>query len=472
VIKLVLSEITEAVGGTCRGEPPTVSVSGVTIDSRKVSPGELFFAIPGPRFDGHDFAASALADGAVAAVVAADMAERSLARFPAEMAADGWNRLIEVPDTVAALGRLAAFHRRQLSADVIAVVGSNGKTTTKAMIDHVLGARLKGRCSPKSFNNSIGVPLTLLAAQSSDEYLVVEIGTNAPGEIAALGQMAEPNMAVITCVAEEHLEGLGDIEGVATEETSILRTLRSGGFAAVNIDAPEVRERLPEAKATVCTFGRNPDADVVVTEVRYEPPWTHFVVNGRFAYRLSVLGAHNAMNATAAIVVGRRLGFEHEEIAARLETFAALPMRNEIVEIGALTVVNDAYNANPHSAIAALDVLQSIAGRRRIAVFGEMRELGPRAADLHRGIAERLARYDIDRVVLIGPAAEMMHDALLEQGLSSMCVERCATVEACGEYLSGELRDGDVVLLKGSRAVGLERLIEPMRRRFEAMSAA
>ncbi len=472
MIKLVLNEIIEAVGGACRGEAPTISVSGVTIDSRKVASGELFFAIPGPRFDGHDFVAPALADGAIAAIVATKGYDRALGRLPADMADDARNRLIEVPDTVEALGRLASFHRRQLSADVIAVVGSNGKTTTKAMIDHVLSARLKGRCSPKSFNNAIGVPLTLLAAQSSDEYLVVEIGTNAPGEIAALGRLAEPNMAVITCIAEEHLEGLGDIEGVATEETSILRTLRNGGFAAVNIDAPEVRERLPDAKATICTFGRNPDADVHLTEVRYEPPWTHFTVNGRFDYRLSVVGAHNAINATAAIVVARRLGFEHEEIAARLESFAALPMRNEIVDLGPVIVINDAYNANPHSAVAALDVLQSVAARRRIAVFGEMRELGPRAAELHRRIAERLPRYDIDRVVLIGPAAEMMHDALIEQGVPSMCVRRCETVEEGGDYLAGELRDGDVVLLKGSRAVGLERLIEPMRRRFEAMSAA
>jgi UDP-N-acetylmuramoyl-tripeptide--D-alanyl-D-alanine ligase len=470
VIKLVLSEVLEAMRAQVHGEPPTVSVGGVSTDSRCVKPGELFFALRGARCDAHGFVPQALERGALAAVIAADREQEVLALCGPRAAAA---RLILVDDPLAALGRLAAYHRRQCSADVIAVVGSNGKTTTKEMIAHVLSGRLRGRCAPKSFNNAVGVPLTLLSAEGSDDFLVVEIGTNAPGEVAALAALAKPDMAVITCIGEEHLEGLGDVAGVAAEECSVLRHVRAGGFAAVTADSPYVAAHLPAGGLTVVSFGEHERADLRVTDVRYQAPWLSFAINGRFPYRLHMPGVHNACNAAAAIAVARRLGLEHEEIAARLVAFVPPPMRGEVIRAGKVTLINDTYNANPHSALAAISVLNDLAaGGRRIVVFGEMRELGAASADLHRMVARKLRGERVDHVILVGRAGPLMYEALRDGDLFSPSVEQCESVEACLERLSVMLHEGDVVLLKASRAVGLDRLVEPLRERLAAAPAA
>ncbi len=474
MIKLTLEEIVQAMGGRPWGELPTVSVGGVSTDSRTVAASDLFFAIRGPRFDGHDYAVAALKRGAVAVVVETRQAERvaeqlDTAALPLPRSAV----LIEAGDTVAALGRLAAYHRRQLAAEVIAVVGSNGKTTTKAMIHHILSGRLRGRCSPKSYNNAIGVPLTLLSAEPGDEYLVVEVGTNAPGEIAALGALVAPDMAVLTCVGEEHLEGLGDLDGVAAEECSILRQIRGQGFAAVNIETPLVQKYLAQDGVHVTTFGQVPEADVRLTELGYEPPWLRFKLNERFPFRLRLVGFHNAVNAAAAVTIARRLGLDYAEAAVRLESFVAPPMRNEVLEVAGITIVNDAYNANPQSAAAAIDVLEQMPCKgQRIAIFGEMRELGSQSADLHRRVAGRLRDSSVDRVVLVGGAAEVMHEALASRGLFGPSVERCEDVDDCLARLAGSLQAGDVVLLKASRAVELDRLVEPLRERLAARPVA
>ncbi|MCH8805587.1 MAG: UDP-N-acetylmuramoyl-tripeptide--D-alanyl-D-alanine ligase [Planctomycetes bacterium] len=469
MIKLTLSEMVEALRGQVSGDVPACSVQRVTTDSRAVLCGDLFLAIAGERFDGHDFVAEALASGAVAAVIASSKTPAVRGTVAARADGPPPGVLIEVDDTVAALGRLAAYHRRLLAAHVIAVVGSNGKTTVKAMIEHILRARLRGSCSPKSFNNRIGVPLTLLSADASDEYLVVEIGTNSLGEIAELGALVEPTMAVMTSVGEEHLEGLCDLEGVAEEECSILDGLRSGGFAAVNVDSPQVRDRLRENGVTIATFGWHSEADLRVSEAEYAPPWLRFLLNGRFAYRLRLAGVHNAINAAGAITIARRLGFSDEEIAGRLESFAPPPMRNEVLRLAGVTLINDAYNANPPSALAAFESLRAMpCSGRRIAVVGEMCELGERSDELHRKIADGLALSGVDRVLLVGGAGDLMHDALAASGLFGPRVERCAGVENCVERLSDELREGDVVLLKASRAVGLDRVIEPLKQRLAA----
>lgn len=474
MIKLILAEVAQAIGGRPRGELATVSVQRVSTDSRDIVPGDLFFALNGPRFDGHAFVPAALRSGAVAAIVNAARAAEVEHRLSAELGgAFTPGALIEVDDAVRALGRLAAYHRSLVSAQLIAVVGSNGKTTTKAMIHHLLSARLRGQASPKSFNNEIGVPLTLLSAEAADEFVVVEIGTSAPGEVAALAAIARPDLAVITSISEEHLAGLGNLSGVAAEECSILDQLDARGFAAVNVDTPIIRQHLPRDGVSIATFGQVEDADIRLTEIRYDAPWLHFRLNGRFAYRLPMAGTHNAVNAAGAIAIARRLGFDHDEIAARLESFVLPPMRNEVLTLGSVTVVNDAYNANPRSALAALDVLASLPCRgRRIVVFGEMRELGEHAAELHRQVAGRLASARVDCVFLVGVAAELMGDVLGDGGLFGPRIERFADAAACGERLLQEVQDGDIVLLKASRAVGLERLVEPLRRRLEAAFAA
>ncbi len=470
MIKLTLTEVVKAMAGRPWGELPTVSVGGVSTDSRTCAASDLFFCIRGPRFDGHDFAIAALKRGAVAVVVDAAGAPRVAERLQtADVPLPRGAVLIEVPDTVAALGRLAAFHRTLLAAEVIAVVGSNGKTTTKAMIHHILSGRLRGRCSPKSFNNNIGVPLTLLSAEQGDEYLVVEIGTNAPGEIAALGAIAAPDAAVITCIGEEHLEGLGSVEGVAAEEAAILGALRKKGFAAVNIETEAIRAHLGREGIAVTTFGSHPEADVRLSDVRYESPWLRFTLNGRFPFRLRMPGTHNAANAAGAVTVARRLGYDYAEAAVRLESFVLPPMRNEVSEAGGVTIINDTYNANPQSAAAAIDVLMQMPCRgQRVAVFGEMRELGAQAVDLHRKVARKLRESGIQQVLLVGEAAGMMYDALSGGTLFGPKVERCGSVDECGARLMELLRPGDTVLLKASRAVELDRLVGPLTERLRA----
>ncbi|MBK8914327.1 MAG: UDP-N-acetylmuramoyl-tripeptide--D-alanyl-D-alanine ligase [Phycisphaerales bacterium] len=461
MIKLTLAEIIDAIRGKPRGDMPGGSVTAVATDSRSVQRGELFFALRGERFDGHAFVFDVLRAGAIAAVVEDAQADALTRELRERGVAEP--RLIGVPDVPAALGRLGAYHRRQISATVIAVVGSNGKTTTKAMIDHVLADGRRGRCSPKSFNNAIGVPLTLLSAQAADEYLVVEIGTNAPGEIAALAALVQPDAAVLTSLSEEHLEGLRDLDGVASEECSVFAALSSGGFAAINIDAPQVRGHLPTGGATIVTFGTAANADLRVSHAEYVPPWLNFTLNGKFRYRLPIPGVHNALNAAGAVAVARRLGMEHERIAARLETFKAPPMRSELMQLGGVTLINDAYNANPRSALAAIDSIEAVpTAGRRIVVFGEMRELGARSAALHRQVAERLAGGRVDHVLLVGAAGALMKDAFADPRLFGPKLDLCSDVDSCRERLRQVVQDGDVVLLKGSRAVGLERLVEAL----------
>jgi len=469
VIPLVFDEVVKALEGRVPGGPPPVSVRGVSTDSRTIRTGELFFALGGPRFDGHAYVLDALAQGAVGAVIRADRA----ARLQVEASAGGVaGVLVQVDDPLAALGRLARYHRDQLSADVIAVVGSNGKTTTKAMIDHVLGARLRGRCSPRSYNNAIGVPLTLLSAEAADDYLVVEIGTNAPGEVAALAALVRPKMAVITNIGHEHLEKLRDLEGVAVEECSVLEHLAEGGFAAVNADWPAIGEYLPDRPMTVATFGSSATADLRITDPRYDAPWLGFSINGRFGYRLRMPGVHNAANAAGAIAIARRWGLEHDEIAARLETFVPPPMRSEVLAVGQVTIVNDAYNANPDSTLAAIATLEQMpAAGRRILVFGEMCELGPRAARLHRDVGERLRGAAVDLVVLVGRVAQWLAEDFAGEALFGPRARTCETVDDCAALLRELVQPGDVVWLKASRAVALDRVVQPLRAAFDGAAS-
>lgn len=456
MIKLGIPEVIQACRGVVAREHPQCSITGVSTDSRTIAAGELFFALRGPNFDGHAFVGAALQRGASAAVVAADRAA-SLSDGGAAAAGAG-ALLICVDDPLAALGRLAAFHRRQCGARVIAVVGSNGKTTTQTMIEHVLRAALRGRSSRKSFNNAIGVPLTLLAAEPSDEFLVVEIGTNAPGEVAALAELAAPELAVITCIGEEHLDGLGDLAGVAREECAVLGHVQPGGFAAVNVDWPGVRELLPRdgGALTIATFGgADSGADLRVSDVRLSDARVHFKINDRLALRLRTINPCNAWNAAAAVAVARRLGLSDKLIAERLDSFEFPPMRSQLLTSAGVTIVNDAYNANPHSMRAALATLAALPARRRVLVAGEMRELGAAGARLHAEIAEHIARDErIDHVVLVGAAAALMESALRASGRASV---QCAAAPLdAAEHLAEWLAPGDAVLFKASRAVGLE----------------
>lgn len=454
-----------ATAGTwlARGETP--EFTGVSIDSRTTKPGEVFVAIRGENTDGHRYLAHAIAAGAAVLVL------QDTAAWEAVKPQAGAVWVLMVPDTGAALLKLGAACRKSLDMTrVVAVGGSNGKTTTVRLIQAMLSRTMRGTHSPKSFNNDVGVPLTILGAKRADQYLICEVGTNAPGEIAPLARAVEPDVAVITSIGREHLEGLSSLEGVLREEVSLLTGLRRGGLAILNADAPglvAVAQPIVTAQGgTILTFGENPEADLRASDIRAGLEGTAFALNGRTPMRMRLLGRHNVTNALAAIGVARRMGVPQEEIERGLAEAPGPAMRLERTEVGGVTVINDAYNANPESMLAALAWFAAApmpAGARRVVILGDMLELGAAAADAHAEIMAAAIRSGVDRVLAVGP---MMSVAAL--GVARASVTRVATLDGAGAAgAAGQLNPGDWVLLKGSRGMGLERVLTALQGRAE-----
>lgn len=447
------------------------TLTGVCTDSRSVRAGEVFVALKGDRVDGHAYVADALRGGAAMALVGEGYS------MPSAGSSGAW--VARVDDTGAALLRLATAYRRTLEGTrVIAVGGSNGKTTTCRLLQAVLSRGLKGSASPKSFNNAVGVPLTILRATRGDQYLVCEVGTNAPGEIGTLAKVVEPDIAVITSVGREHLEGLGDIHGVVREEVSLLSTLRPGGMAVVNADSGLLveaasallaafnRARGQGAKTSLLvTFGTDARANLRIVQSSQDESGVSFTLNDRSAYRLGLLGLHNASNAAAVVAVARRLGISGEEIEKGLLEARGPEMRMQRLEVGGVAFLNDAYNANPESAVAAIQTFADVYGRagaagRRVLVLGDMLELGDEGARLHREVGEAAAASGaFDAAVLVGNlalhAAEPLRRVI---GAGAMMpFEDCERGRAA--EIAALLGPGDRVLLKGSRRMGLERIV-------------
>ncbi len=453
---LTLEEVTTAMSGRLLGEIAVPTISGVSTDSRTLSSGALFFAIVGQKLDGHAFVNEVLDRGA-AAVVVSDL-------VPVAPPHRETGRVILVNDTTEALGRLAAWYRRQSAATVIAVVGSNGKTTTKDLIAAVLGRRRRGRAATGSFNNNIGVPLTLLSVEPSDEFVVVEIGTNHPGEVAALGRLVQPDMGVVTSIGEEHLEFFGDLETVAAEEFSLLTTLRGRGFVAVSEQAAGFLSGEGREKCPLLVYGFGADAALRATDVSFDGHGQRFKVNGRFEYYLPAPGSHNVGNALAAIAIGTRLRMEHDEMAEALAGARLPSMRMERAQVGSLTIINDAYNANPSSVRAALEVVNHLPTTgRKVLILGDMRELGDRAMACHQTIGREAGRSSAQVIITVGAFARVMADGATGTAGTTKRLYWFPTVEAAAERLGGLVEPGDIVLLKASRGVRLERLVEPLR---------
>lgn len=425
MIGWTLNEIARAVGGELREED--APVRGVSTDTRTLEAGSLFVAIRGERFDGHDHIDAALDRGAAGALC--------------ERVCDE-GACIVVNDTVAALGALAAAYRATLRATVIGVTGSAGKTTTCRMLDAALGQTLRGTCSVKSFNNAIGVPLTILSANEDDGYLVCEIGTSEQGEIAALSAMARPDIGVITSIGRAHLEGLGDLDGVRCEKSAI-----GGGVTLIPAGDDALRACFPPDSNVECVEATN--IDVSRTGTRFDADGERFEV--------ALIGAHHAHNAAFAVRVAQRLGIDTPSIREGLAGVRAAEMRFETHTIGGVTIVNDAYNANPESMIASLrafNVAHSAAARR-VVVLGDMLELGSDSGAAHEELGTLLEEMSIDSLVCVGAA------------MSSALGSRAALVldDLGAERVAGLFAPGDAVLLKGSRGIGLERVLDAWRER-------
>ena len=444
---VTLSQVAQTLASSSHGAPEA-AVAGVSIDSRTLRDGELFVAVRGERFDGHDFVPDAFERGAVAAVV-----DSRRAGSPGV----GW--LIEVPNTVAALQRLAAWYRSRFGLPVVAVTGTNGKTTTKDMAAAVLSAAFDTMKTEGNLNNHIGVPLTLFGLSRGHEAAVVEMGMNRPGEIGTLAGVAGPTVGVITNVAEAHMEGMGSVEAIARAKGELLEALPPDGTAILNADDARVMSQAGRTSARVVTFGLSVGADVRATAVSEEGP-VGFDLAGGDRVTLPVPGRHNVMNALAALAVGEVLGVERSACIAGLSSFVPSPMRMCIEDVGRWTVLNDAYNANPGSMGAALETLASLAGgRTMVAALGDMLELGQRTRDAHREAGLLAAEKGVDHLLLFGSEVAALREGALAGGMppdrARLFEDKAALVEALRQ-----ISDEPVLLVKGSRAMRMEEVVE------------
>ena len=455
-----LDELGRAVGGRFLRKPTgDMAVERLSTDSRTIRAGELFWALRGDRFDGHAYVGDALGKGVCGAVVSADVSADDLARGP--------GFVLQVADTLHALGALAGAYRRTLGAQVVGVTGSVGKSTTKEMIYQVLSRTQHGIRSCKSYNNSVGLPLTVLRAAPTDQFAVLEMGTNHPGEIAGAAAIAQPDIGVITTIGAVHLEGLGDLPGVARAKGELLDGLGPDAAAVLNIDNPWVCGLIPKCACALVTVGTCPEADVRASAIEGGPDWLQFRVDDGLCVRLPVGGRHNVTNALCAIAVARRLGVPDAAIREGLTWFEPLPMRCQVESVGGVTLINDAYNANPCSMEAGLAYLTECPARgRRVLVCGDMKELGPQADQYHAALGRRVARSGVDLCFSVGEISEAVTRAAREEGMPARRVRHFPDARSAADPVATRLAPGDVVLVKGSRAVALEVLVEALKRRL------
>jgi UDP-N-acetylmuramoyl-tripeptide--D-alanyl-D-alanine ligase len=457
VITLSIAEIAEIVGGTVHDIDPATSVSGpVEYDSRAVTPGALFAAFDGEHLDGHDFVATALAAGAVAGVVSKPV---SGAR-------------IEVRDVLAAITALATAVAPRLRATVVGVTGSSGKTSTKDLIAQVLRTSGDTVAPAGSMNNELGFPCTVLRADDSTRFLVLELGARGVGHIAHLTAIAPPQIGVVLNVGTAHLGEFGSREAIAAAKGELVEALPATGVAVLNADDQLVRAMASRTSARVVLFGESSDADVRGLDVDIDDfgraNFTIATGEQRADVRLRLVGEHHVSNALAAAAVGLECGLALDDIAGALsEATPASRWRMEVTErADGVSVINDAYNANPDSMRAALKTLATVqrsrraAGGRGYAVLGPMGELGPTSQIEHLDLGRLAVRLDIARVVAVGEDARPIHHGATLEGSWNGEASWVPDIEAARELLRAELRPGDVVLVKASRAASLDRLAE------------
>jgi UDP-N-acetylmuramoyl-tripeptide--D-alanyl-D-alanine ligase len=447
---LTIHQIRQAVSGKALTALPkeAPAITAVCTNSKQMEPFSLFVAIKGDRVNAHDFLPDAAAGGAIAALV----------EEPPKFVLPNLH-LIGVDSTRRAMGRLATHVRRQLQSRVIAVAGSNGKTTTKYFIDSVLSPSLRGSISPKSYNNDIGVPLAIFPADPSQDYLVLEIGTNHHGEVKLLSEMALPDMAVITNVGAEHLEGLDDLDGVRREEASIVTGLNPKGCLIVNGDDEGLLSLVSRYPGQIVKFGLKPGNDVFATDIDCAQDGVRFNLNGSVRRRVFVpmLGKHSACNALAAIAVGRKMNLAEEAIIESLAHAHGPDMRLQLSNVNGVTVLNDAYNANPSSTRAAIETLTSLPARgRRVAVIGDMLELGHQSDHYHRETGELAAASKLDLLICVGKKAQLVASSAKAAGMERLRIVTYPNASAAARGLLRRVRSSDLILLKGSRGVGLE----------------
>jgi UDP-N-acetylmuramoyl-tripeptide--D-alanyl-D-alanine ligase len=452
-----LKFVADACAGEIRRGSAEIRLQDVCTDSRRAKPGDVFFAIKGERFDGHDFLPEVAAKGVAAVVVERKKIPETLPECA----------VLVVDDARAAFGKLAAEYRKDFALPMVAVGGSNGKTTTKELLASVLSQKLKTLWSEASFNNDIGVPATLLRLEKSHQAAVLEAGTNHPGELAPLVSMIRPKFGVITNIGREHLEFFGDVAGVAQEEGRLAELLPVDGKLFVNGDNEWTEKIAARTKAQVVRVGSGKKTNWRAKKIRLDKNGVTFQVDAPMTefsgeYRINLLGRHQVTNALFALAVGAELGLASAEIQRGLVGCQPPKMRLQFWEANGVRVLDDAYNANADSTVAALETLCDLPLQgRRVAILGDMGELGPHSEAAHAEVGRRAAELGIGQLFTIGKLSLTTARAARDAGLAR--VIEFADVESAAQVMKKFLKPGDVVLLKASRSARLERITETLK---------
>jgi UDP-N-acetylmuramoyl-tripeptide--D-alanyl-D-alanine ligase len=434
-----------------------MEIKGVSIDSRNIKEGELFVALKGDRFDGHDFVPDAIKKGAWGALVDRSALE---SRF---QSLGGLKNILPVEDTLMAFQEMALMHRKKHLIPFIGITGSNGKTTTKEMLACILEEKGPVLKNEGNLNNHIGVPLTLLKLRADHRTAAIEMGMSAAGEIDLLARLVQPDVGIITNIGPAHLEFLGSMDKVAEAKAELLVNLRPGGTAVLNADDHYFPFLRTMWSGTVLSFGIEQKADVTAANIEPGKDFVDFTLASRGAsvkIRLRVLGRHNIYNALAAAAGAIAIGFPIDAVKYGLDGFVPVAMRSEIKTIQGRTVLADYYNANPGSVTAALETLVTLRSARPVAVLGDMLELGAAAADQHREIGRTAARLGVTTIITVGTLARHILEGALEAGMPKAKLFAAGSHAEAADLLRKHSRNGDAVLIKGSRGMKMEKILE------------
>mgnify|MGYP000884122290 CR=1 FL=1 len=447
-----LRDVVTAIGGELIKGDPVVEIKGISTDTRTIAPGDLFFALIGENSDGHEYVQTAVEKGAAAVVVSKQV--------------DTDSAIILVPDTLIALGDLAALHRRQFRVRVVGITGSVGKTSTKEMVAAVLSSRYNVLKNAGNFNNEIGVPLTIFQLKPEHEILVQEMAMRLPGEIAELAEIAKPDIGVITNIGVSHIERLGTRDNIAAAKAELLESLSIDGIAVLNADDPYFDFLSGKTAAGVVSYGIS-SGNVQASNIRIDsmgrPSFKVKVGKSEFDVILPLPGEHNVPNALAAIAVGLCFGIPVKESTAALASMVAADKRANVFDAaGGYKVFDDTYNASPASMIAALRTLAAMEGKRKIAVLGDMKELGDYAVQGHTEVGQEAVKSGLAMLVTVGELSRQIATSAREAGFAGE-VRECETSDEAAEMLKSEVKPGDVVLAKGSRAMKMENIVEVLK---------
>jgi len=446
------AEIVAATGGRLVAGDETCACSGITTDSRAVAPGQCFVALRGERFDAHDFLAAALQAGARGAVVS---------RAPEDLSPSQTAFIVLVPDTLTALGDLARAYRARFEIPLIGITGSTGKTTTKDMTVAILVRRGPVAATPENFNNEIGVPLALLSLTAEHRAAVIEMAMRGAGEIAYLAALAQPTIGVVTNIGLSHLERLGSPQAIAAAKGELVEALGEG-IAVLNADDAYSDGLAARAQGPVVTFGLGETADFRAVEIAPVDEAVSFRLvcpDGEIAVRLEAPGRHQVLNALAAAAAATQAGASPDDIAAGLSAFTASHRRAQTVRARAgFRIIDDCYNASPASTEAALEMLGDVQARRRVAILGDMLELGPSAPELHRAIGEHAGAMGLDLVIAVGELGRWIADGA-RAAMGTQAVRWTPSGEQAAQWALEALGPGDVVLVKASRAMRFEDIV-------------